>query len=60
MALTFGAALAITGARERAVEGLRAAAPRIKVWSGALLLLIGAWTLALAAFADFFAGVFPV
>lgn len=58
--LTFGLAYMSATARDAVLERLRGAAPKVKRWGGALLLVVGAWMLSLAAFADFFAGVFPV
>jgi hypothetical protein len=50
----------IAAAQERTVEALRAGAPAVKSWGGRILVLVGAWLIALAVFADFFADVFPV
>lgn len=38
----------------------RARAEDVKRWGGWILIGVGAWLLALAAFPDFFAGRFPV
>ncbi|MBX6341590.1 MAG: hypothetical protein IRY97_03960 [Thermomicrobiaceae bacterium] len=58
--MLFGLALAIGVAQESLVARLRAAAPRVRRWGGVVLLVVGLWTLALGAFADFFARRFPV
>jgi hypothetical protein len=58
--LLFALSLAIATAREQTVEGLRASGPAVKRWGGRILVLVGAWFLILAVFADFFAGLFPV
>jgi hypothetical protein len=58
--LVFLLALAMATAQERVVSPLEASAPAVKRWGGRILMLVGAWLIALAVFADFFAGVFPV
>lgn len=58
--LLFALSFAIATARERTVEGLRAAGPAMKRWGGRVLVLVGVWFVVLAVFADFFAGIFPV
>lgn len=58
--LAFGLALLIGRAEVRTVERLEAAAPQIKGWAGALLLVIGTWMVVLGLFADVFATVFAV
>lgn len=58
--LTFGLVYAVATAREALVESLRSGAPTVKPWGGGLLMVVGVWMLSLAAFADFFAEVFPV
>lgn len=58
--LIFGLALAIATAQERLVATLQARAAEVKRWGGWILLLVGAWFLVLAIFADFFARLFPV
>ena len=60
MILTFALAFLVDRAREATVERLRASAPRIKRWGGAILVLVGAWTLLLGLFAEEFARLFPV
>ncbi len=58
--LMFALALLIATAQQRTVLALRAGAPAVKRWGGRILLVVGAWLLALSAFADFFARAFPV
>ena len=60
MVLTFGVALLVAGSQEETVKRLRADAPRIKRWGGALLLMVGTWIFVLGLFAEAFATVFPV
>lgn len=56
----FALALAIAFAQERTVQSLAERAPAVKRWGGRILVLVGAWFVALGVFADFFAGLFPV
>jgi len=56
----FGLVYAVAAAQEELVDRLRAGAPTVKRWGGGLLLLVGIWMTSLGAFADFFAGIFPV
>lgn len=58
--LTFGLAWLTASAQEEVVERLRAGAPTVKRWGGALLVLVGIWILSLAAFADSFSRTIPV
>ena len=58
--LLFAAALTVARAQEGLLARIQAHAPVVKRWSGVVLLVVGVWFLALAAFADFFADVFPV
>ena len=58
--LAFGVAILVGTAQQRAVDALKEGTQRIKRWSGAILLLVGAWLIALAIWADFFARLFPV
>ena len=60
VALLFTAALVVGRAQEGVIAKLETHAPTIKRWTGAVLIVIGVWFLALAAFADFFADLFPV
>ena len=56
----FALALAIALAQERTVESIETRAPAVKRWGGRILLLVGAWFVALGVFAGFFADLFPV
>jgi cytochrome c biogenesis protein CcdA len=56
----FGLSLAIAFAQERVTEALRASVVTIKRWGGAILVLVGAWLIILAIWADTVAGLFPV
>ena len=56
----FSLAVAIATAQERLVDALRANVGRVKRWGGWILTGVGVWLMALGAFADFFATVFPV
>lgn len=56
----FALAVTIGFAREREVERLEGVGPVVKRWGGRILILAGLWLILLAAFADFFAGIFPV
>lgn len=58
--LMFGLAIALSLARERLVDAMQRDAPVVKRWSGYLLIGVGAWLIALAVFAGFFASLFPV
>lgn len=60
MTLLFSAAFVAAQAQEATVQRIRMGAPAIKKWGGALLIGVGVWFVALATFADFFAGLFPV
>ena len=56
----FALALAIALAQERTVQSIQARTPAVKRWGGRILLLVGAWFVALGVFAGFFADLFPV
>ena len=58
--LMFALAFLIGAAQERVVDALKASTQQVKQWSGVVLLLVGAWLIALAIWAEFFARVFPV
>lgn len=58
--LLFVTALTTAGAHQGLVAQVQSHAPAVKRWSGALLIVAGGWFLTLAAFADFFADLFPV
>lgn len=58
--LMFTLSLAIAGAQEGLVATLKAHVAQVKRWGGWILIAVGLWLFALTAFADFFAGIFPV
>ena len=53
--LMFTLALIIGGAQARTVDAMKVGARTVKRWGGRILLLIGAWFIALGVFSDFFA-----
>lgn len=56
----FTLAVILATAQQRTADALRAGTPAVKRWGGRILLAVGAWFIALAALAGFFADVFPV
>lgn len=58
--LMFGLAVLTGAAQEQMVDALKASTQQVKRWSGVVLLLVGAWLIVLAIWAQFFARVFPV
>ena len=56
----FALAVLVATAQQATVEAVQAGAPAVKRWGGRILLVVGAWLIALAVFAGFFARVFPV
>ena len=58
--LMFGLALLVGAAQEQVVAMLKAGTSGVKRWSGLIVAGVGLWLLALAIWADFFAGFFPV
>ncbi len=58
--LMFGLALAIGLAQEGLVAKLRSEAPQVKRWGGVVLLIVGAWTITIGIWAEFFSQFFPV
>ncbi|MBI2843910.1 MAG: hypothetical protein HYX78_10965 [Armatimonadetes bacterium] len=56
----FGLSLAVSTAQETIVATLRARMEDVKRWGGWILLIVGIWLIILAAFARFFARIFPV
>ena len=58
--LVFTLALVLAGGQERVAAAMEEGAPAVLRWGGRVLVLVGAWLVALAVFADFFADVFPV
>jgi hypothetical protein len=60
VAQMFTAAFVVSRAKDATVQRIQASAAGVKKWGGAILLIVGVWFVSLAAFADFFARVFPV
>ncbi|MGH3091634.1 MAG: hypothetical protein ACRDOP_06640 [Gaiellaceae bacterium] len=58
--LVFTLALTLASAQERVAERMREGTGAVKRLGGRILVLVGAWLIALAVFADFFSGIFPV
>lgn len=56
----FVLSVAVARTQESTVARLKASAPAVKRWGGAVLLVIGTWFLVLGIFADTFADLFPV
>ena len=56
--LMFTLAWLIGTAQERTVQAIKARAPRVRRWGGWILLGVGAWVVASAAFPDLFRAVF--
>jgi hypothetical protein len=56
----FAATFAVARTEQATLERIEAQAPTVKRWTGWIVVGIGVWFLALAAFADVFAGIFPV
>lgn len=56
----FALAVLLATARERLVERIKEGAPTIKGWGGRVLIVVGAWFIALGVFADYFSDLFPV
>ena len=58
--LMFLLVFAIATAQETVIATLRAHVGLVKRWGGWILIIVGAWFILLAVFADFFALLFPV
>lgn len=58
--LMFALAFFVGTAQQRVVNTLKEETHRVKRWSGIILLLVGAWLIALAIWPELFAGLFPV
>jgi hypothetical protein len=58
--LMFILVTAIGTAHERVLSRLRASPAFVKRWGGWILVLVGAWFIVLAIWADYFADLFPV
>lgn len=54
----FALAIAIARAQERTVKAIRVRVGRVKRWGGYIVLAVGLWVLASAAFPDLFRQVF--
>ncbi len=60
MLLLLGLGLAIGTAQEGLVDKLRAETTQVKRWGGVILLIVGAWTIALGVLSEFLADNYPV
>lgn len=58
--LVFVFAVVVGSAQETTVQAIRARAGQVKRYGGYILIAVGFWSIALAAFAEFFARYFPV
>lgn len=58
--LALGAAFVVSWAKEETVARLQAGAPTVKRWGGIVLVVLGAWFVALGIFAHTFARLFPM
>ncbi len=58
--LVFGAALTVASAQQVVVERLQAPSMAVKRWGGWVLVVVGAWFLALTIWAGPFSLLFPV
>lgn len=58
--LAFGVALLVAFAQETVGARIAAGAPTVKRWGGIVLVIVGAWFVALGIFAETFVRVFPV
>lgn len=58
--LVFAAAFSVAKAQDQTIQRIRTQAPTVKKWGGWIVTVVGVWFLILAAFADFFAEIFPV
>jgi cytochrome c biogenesis protein CcdA len=56
----FGLAMAVGLAQEQVVSNLKRSTHAVKRGGGAILILVGAWLVILAVWADVFARIFPV
>jgi hypothetical protein len=56
----FALAFLIGAAQQRVVAALKEGTQQVRRWSGAILLLVGAWLIASMIWADFFARFLPV
>ena len=58
--LLFAASLLVVGTREAAMERVRASALAVKRWGGHVLIVVGAWFIALGIWAQTFGDLVPV
>lgn len=58
--LVFTASVSLARAEDRTMRRIGANVPKIKRWGGWVLIVVGAWLLALAVFSGFFSRLFPV
>lgn len=58
--LMLALAFLVGAAQERVINFLKGGTQQVKQWGGVILMLVGAWLIALALWASFFAQVFPV
>jgi len=58
--LRMALALSVGYAQERVIRAMRESSRYVHRWSGAILILVGAWLILLSVWAQQFARVFPV
>lgn len=58
--LAFGAGSLVALGQESVAQRVAAAAPTMKRWGGAVLVIVGLWLAATGVFAQAFARLFPV
>jgi len=58
--LSVAAAFVVSWAKQETVQRLQSGAPTVKRWGGMVLVVLGAWFIALGVFAHTFARLFPV
>lgn len=58
--LMLALAFLVGAAQERVIDHLKGGTQQVKRWSGVILLMVGAWLIALALWADLFGRIFPV
>ena len=59
-ALMFLLSVTIARAQDSLVGQLRANTGKIKIWGGRILIMVGAWLIALAIWSDFFVEVLAI
>lgn len=60
MVCVFSASAGVSRAELSTLERIEARAPKVKRWTGWVVVGVGAWFLVLAVFTDFFAELLPV